>query len=234
MKKSIRYGAVVSLAAVLVLLTAGFSCNQAKSAAVAVNRYAESLSHFQDAEITAHDAGSVDDATHRQILEAEKLAAKAGQELDTAIALANQGADYSQWIDNAQKTFDDLLAVVKPTNKQDLVLLAEATGALLKNAISLIQAVHPAQAPAPAQHSGTGLAMILMSLGVFGMAFSVSDALKLLTLITALEPAAVDLVLKLAQSLQGKSTDEVVAMNEALFGKVDTVADQEIAKLDGK
>lgn len=232
MRKTIRYGAWVSLAAALVLICAGFSCSTSvKSAAVGVNKYAESLSHLQDAEITAHNAGSVDDATHKQILEAEKLASKAGHELDTAIALAAQGADASQYVDAAQNTFNDLLDVINPTNKQELVLLAQASGALLKNAISLIHAIHPA----PVKPSPAGLAFWMMGFGLIGMAaIDVNGVIQLLNLVVSLEPAAFDLVLKLTQSLQGQSTDQVLAMNEAIFGKVDATADAELAKLADK
>lgn len=46
-----------------------------------------------------------------------------------------------------------------------------------------------------------------------------------------LEPIALNLILQLAQKLSGKSTEEVLAMNEAIFNKIIADADAELAKL---
>lgn len=234
-RKQQKYGVSISsgvaIASVLtaLILLSGWSCQQAKSAAVAVNRYGESLSHFQDAEITAHTQGKVDDATHGKILNAEKVAAQAGHNLDAAISIANSGGDPGQYVDVAQKAYNDLIGLVNSTNQQNLMVLGQAAGDLLKNAISLIQTIKP-QPKAPAT-------WMFLSFGVLGFAAvgaSLASVVQLLNLITALEPAAFDLIVKLAQSLQGKSTEEVLALNEQLFTKVETTADDELKKLADK
>jgi len=230
----------------------GFSCDKPKAAAVAVNKYAEALSHFQDAEIKWHDIGEkavaacklrggaagecaklvkVDAATHHKILVAEKAAAQAGRNLNAAITLANNGGDPTLYVDAAQNTFDDLLAVVKaddPQAQQELTSLAGAAGALLKNAVSVIQAIKKADL----NPGGTfpGLAFLFLGLTLAGATVSLGKVLELLNALVELEPIAFDLVLKLSRSLKGKTTEEVVAMNEAIFGKVEAVADAELAK----
>lgn len=227
---SISSGVAIASVLTALILLSGWSCQQAKSAAVAVNRYGESLSHFQDAEITAHTQGKVDDDTHERILKAEKVAAQAGHNLDAAISIANSGGDPTQYVDVAQKAYNDLIGLVNSTNQQNLIVLGQAAGDLLKNAISLIRTIKPQPKPAP----GTWM---FVSFGVLGFAAAgvgLFQAIQLLTLITALEPVAFDLLLKLAQSLQGKSTEEVLALNEQLFTKVETTADEELKKLADK
>lgn len=228
----------------LVVLASGFACdtNGVHRAAVAVNKYAESLSHFQDAEIVYYqDGGKIDDATHRSILGAEKLAAEAGKNLDKAITAAANGGDANQYIDLANSSFADMVTaiVVKDVNtRSELIALSNISSSLLKNAISLIQAIKPPK-PAPPTPAPPARSLYLsLSLAfMFGMATGAGTLTQILALLNAvalLEPVAFDLVLKLAQDLQGKTVDEVVAMNEAIFGKVTTVADAEIAKLDEK
>lgn len=231
MKLKRRASAVLALMC-LVVLVAGFSCDKsAKSAAVAVNRYAESLSHFQDACMTAHGQGQIDDSTYRKILGAEKSAAIAGQHLDAAIAIASQGGDYSQYIAEANRSFADLMSAVNASNKQDLILIAQGISSVLQNAITLIQQIK-AQIPAkPAGAGGLAFWLTMGGLPVLGMAVDANAVLRLLQLILALEPAAFDLVAKLTESLTGKTTEEVLAMNDTLFGKVVAEADQELAKL---
>lgn len=63
------------------------------------------------------------------------------------------------------------------------------------------------------------------------MALDVNAVINLLNLITKLEPIAFDLVAKLVTSLQGKTAEEVEAMNDALFDKIDATADAELGKL---
>jgi len=227
--------AFVSLVLALAVLCSGWACQQTKSAAVAANRYANALSDFQDAEITAHKDGKVDDATHVKIQSALKAAAEAGSNLDKAIEIAQNGGDPTQYVDLAVTTFNELDAVVQPTGNQGLATLSAALGDLLKNAVTLIQAIHGASVPAPAKPSG-GLALWLTlgGLGVFGMAIDLNGIIGLLTLITQLEPEAFDLIVKLATSLKGQTTEQVLALNEQLFGKVQQTADAEIAATQGK
>lgn len=215
------------------ILLCGFSCEQsAQSAATAVNKYAESLSHFQDAEIIAHTNKLVSDEDHRRILEGEKIASKAGQDLDAAIVLAGQGADTSAYIATAEKAFADLLDVVKSTNQANLQLLAQAAGDVLQNAITLIQTIKPQKTAAiPVPHPLFGMGFLFL-LGMAAMGGGITGAIALLNIASQLEPVGFDLVMKFADSLKGKSVDEIVAMNEKLFGKVDATADAELAKLD--
>lgn len=63
------------------------------------------------------------------------------------------------------------------------------------------------------------------------MAIDVNGVVNLINLATKLEPGAFDLVTKLATSLQGKTAEEVEALNDALFDKIDSTADAELAKL---
>lgn len=226
--KRVKVVAGISLIIVAALILA--AC-PAKDAAVAVNRYGTSLSAFQDAVQTAHDQGAVDDVTYRKLLNDEKLAAKAGQDLDAAITIASQGGDYTEYITSAEASFGDLVNAIRPTNSQGLLALAKASGDLLENAISLIRSIKgaPPSKPSPL---GNSLAVWLLGLGVFGMAIQLPEVLQLLALASALEKPAFDLVVKLATSLKGQTTDQVLALNEQIFGKVEATADAELAKLD--
>jgi hypothetical protein len=243
MKIRIRNQRAASVVAVLVVVTllSGFACNQAKSASVAVNKYANSLSKFQDAEIQQHNDGKVDDATHRSILNYEKIAAKAGRNLDQAILLANTGGDAQQYIDQANNSFNDLVGAIvtkDEATKKTLQALADVSSALLKNAISLIKAITPQNQPKPTSSPNNGapsLVFAMLSLFLVGMAAGgggLQSALDLLLAVTKLEPIAFDLILNLAKSLAGKTTEEVLAMNETIFGKVEQTADDELKKLD--
>jgi hypothetical protein len=231
MKRSAQVAALTLMC--LAMMAVG-SCNKAHTAANAVNKYAEALSHFQDAEIKAHNAGRVDDATHRKILEAEKAAAVSGKNLDAAILIANQGGDASSFIDLADKGFTDLVAVIDakdPQTQQELSTLANLAGALLKNAIVLIHQIKPSATPAPVTPApGLAFTFLIAGAAIAGATGSLAGILALLNLVATFEPIALDLVLKFAQSLKGKTTEEIVAMNEQLFGKVIATADAELEK----
>ena len=235
MRIAIKRTAQFTALAILCLAMMGVgSCDKAKSAATAVNKYAEALSHFQDAEIKAHSLGKVDDATHRKIQEAVKAAAGAGKNLDAAILIANNGGDPSQYIDLATKSFGDMVVLIKandPQTQQSLVVLVQLAGAQLKTAIVLIRQLHAAGVPPPPPSTpkpGIVITFLLLGAAVAGAAGSLDRILALLNLIATFEPIALDLVLKFAQSLKGKSTEEIVAMNEQLFGKVIATADAEL------
>jgi hypothetical protein len=58
----------------------------------------------------------------------------------------------------------------------------------------------------------------------------ITQVVSLLNLAVQLEPVAFDLVTKLATSLKGKTTEEVLAMNEAIFSKVEATAQAELNK----
>lgn len=142
-----RIGAI-ALTMALVIFCAGCP---AKDAAVAVNRYAESLSHLQDAEIVAFNNGTIDGPTHGTILRAEKLASKAGRDLNSAIKIASAGGDVAQYTDAALKGYSDLVLALKPTNNQSLIVLGNAAGDLLKNAITMIEQLKAQAKPSPAK-----------------------------------------------------------------------------------
>ena len=216
-----------TLLATFALLGAS-SCNDsAKTASVAVNKYANSLSSFQDAEIKMHDAGKVDDDMHREILKKEKMAATAGLALDKAIAIASSGGDYSAYIDSAEATFNDLVAQAKANDlqtQQELITYAATAGALLKNAVALIKAIQPApKAP------GAFWFMFLPLMAAAALPFS--KWFELLQIVSTLEPIAFELVTNLAKSLKGQTAEQVLALNERLFNKVTQTADAELAKL---
>jgi hypothetical protein len=235
----------------------------------AVNKYANALSAFQDGEISLHNTTKLDnsvppqqvplisDATHVSIIHAEQAASKAGHDLDAAVGLANNGADPSQYVSLAQQSFDAMVTQINigdVATQQKLMLLAQGAGDALKNAISLIQALRaakapagtPAPAPAPAptpapanpapatntSQSGHHLplwAFLVLPLGAAAFS-SAAGILQLLTIITQLEPVAFQLILSFATSLKGKSEADIVALNEALFNKVDTTAAAELVK----
>lgn len=232
-KLAVRTSVLVLLVAVVAFTAA---C-PAKDAAVAVNKYANSLSALQDGEITVYDAGKVDPKFHIMFQKSLKIAKGAGAALDQCILLANKGGDSGPCIASAQHAYDELVSVVAMSNQQDLVLLGQAAGAALQNAISLVQSIHPTKpAPTSAFWLGFGLlGMASLSAGVGAAGgLSLASAAQLLTLVVGLEPVAFQLLLQLAQSLKDKSVEEVVAMSEKIFGKIDATADAEIAKAEAK
>jgi len=213
--------------------------NAVQDASNAVNKYANTLSAFQDAEIKLHDAGKISDAKHVSILQAEIVAAKAGHDLDAAIAVASKGNDPAQYVDVATKSFDDMIAITNtdPTGNQELALVANTASAALKNAISLIQALraNPPKANGPASVPMWALWLLpfMFAAGAVG-GVQLTQAVALLQIVMQLEPVAFDLIVKLAASMKGKTADEILAMNESLFSKVEQTAQDELAKVSPK
>ena len=243
-KKALLIGPISAITVACVMLAACPNNNQVKQAADAVNRYGTTLSSLQDAEIQLHSEGKVPDDLHVKILNAEKVAAKAGHDMDAGIEVASKGNDPSQYTDVASQTFQDLVNAIKlnPQTQQGLQLAITTADAALKNAITMIQQLRASKpSPAtPAPTSPSGLAIWLLVAGLFPMMAAGGDinvtiggAVKLLNLIMELEPVAFDLIMKLATSLKGKTTEEILAMNEQLFTKVETTADAELGKMAG-
>lgn len=274
MKRVVKMSVAVSgLAILCLILTACPITTQV--CANGVNKYANALSSFQDAEIKLHQTlvsdksvppkqvPLISDLTHINILHSEKAASKAGRDLDAAIALADAGADPSEYVKLAQSSFDDLIMQLGPVidgpTHDKLILAAQVAGDALKNAISLIEALRaskpaavvapavltPHRAPDPAvpvvtnlsTRNSHGLPLWVLGLPLIGLAAGAGalaglDAtVKLLGIIVTLEPVAFDLIVKFATSLKGKSTAEILAMNEQIFGKVDATADAELGKM---
>jgi hypothetical protein len=239
---------LIGLIACLCLILAACKVTS-QNCADAVNKYANTLSAFQDAEIQMHDQKKVSDSTHLTILEAEKLASHAGRDMDAGILLASTGADPTKYIALAEKTYADLSTIVyaDASANQGLSTLLSAAGAALKNAISLITALRsqtPSSAPAPAvakPASYTSHNMphqmplwpftILPLMGLAAIGGGLAAAAQLLQILMQLEPVAFDLVVKFATSLKGKSTAEILALNESLFDKIDSTIASEEAKL---
>jgi hypothetical protein len=244
----IRFGLGALLIASCLVITACPNNDQVKTAADAVNRYGTTLSSLQDAEIQLHSAGKVPDAIHAKILQSEIIAAKTGHALDAGISVASKGNDPSAYIDAAKGSFDDLLSAINldPNTKQGLELAANAANSALQNAVTLIQqlkASKPSPAtPAPAAPASTpttpapsGSAIwLLFAIGFFPMmaaaGVEITQVVSLLNLAVQLEPVAFDLVMKLTTSLKGKTTEEVLAMNEAIFSKIEATAQAELNK----
>lgn len=114
---------------VLPLLLLLVACNDKfRQAAQAVNDYSIALSAFQEAEITAHSQGFVDDATHKSIQGAVVKLGQGGQALSTAIrttkstpgtvAAVNAALDASNTLIN-----DGLAGVKNPQTKASLTAL---------------------------------------------------------------------------------------------------------------
>lgn len=239
MKKQLKLTfAVVPLIVACIILSACPTSNAVQDASNAVNKYANTLSAFQDAEITLHNSAKISDSTHHSILEAELVAAKAGHELDAAIAVASHGNDPSQYIDVATQAFTAMEATVNgdSTSKQELSLTVEAAGAALKNAITLINSLRSSK-PSPSVPKADNQLNYswLWALGLLplmGMAatFDGAQVIQLLQILLQLEPVAFDLITKFATSLKGKTTEEILAMNESLFSKVEQTAQDELNK----
>lgn len=239
-KKSIRISiAVVALMAACVVITACPNKDAIKSASDAVNRYGTTLSSLQDAEITLHTDGKVPEAAHVAVLHAEIMAARAGHSLDAGIGVAAKGGDPAQYVDLASQSLKEMLDVINadPVTKQNLALAANAADAALKNAITLIEALRANAKPSPATPAPTApTAMwLFLAMGMFPMmaaaGVGITGVIQLLNLIVQLEPVAFDLIVKLATSLKGKSTEEILAMNEAIFNKVEQTALDELSKV---
>lgn len=230
MNVAVRFGAIASLSA-LVLIAA--AC-PAKDAAAAVNKYANTLSAVQDGEIKLHDAGTVNDDFHIKFQKAMQVASKAGHNLDTCITIADQGGDASGCVESARASYSDVLALIKPANIDTLNALGQAAADALENAISLINSIKKKPSPGTPASSGTAIWLVIGGGGLVGIAISASDILKFLKIGVALEPTAFDLVVKLAESLQGKTAEEIIAMNETIFGKVADTAEAEIEKTENK
>lgn len=236
--------------AVALLCLATTACKvTATDAATAVNKYAISLQGFHDAEQTLHETNKADgtpvvsDALHFEIIGAEQTAVKAGKSLDAAITVAANGGDVSSYITVAQNAYDDLISTVKadPDTLQALTLSIHVAGDALKNAISVLNALkNKTAAPLPTTSHNSGLAFALwvtfllpMGLaagGGIGGLVTAQNIVQLLQIVVAIEPVAFDLVLKLASSLKGKSTEEILAMNESIFDKLAAQLATEAAK----
>jgi hypothetical protein len=227
---------VVGVLAIALSLINASSCGtSAATAATAVNKYANSLSAVQDAEIKWHGLGKIDDVSHIKFQKDMKTASTAGKSLDAAITLAAQGADSSMYVTAAEKAFTDISADIHfsdPATQMELTTLVQAAGDLLQNSIALIHQIKGNPSPIKPSPAAPGGLALFLGFGVMGFAaigVGLSDAVKLLSLITTLEPIAFNLILQLAQSMKGKSVEEIVALNEQLFGKVNSTADAEIA-----
>lgn len=236
----IRSGLAASVVAACIAIAACPNNDQVKSAAAAVNRYGTTLSSLQDAEIQLHTAGKVPEAVHAKILQSEIVAAKAGHALDAGIGVASKGNDPSAYIDAAQGSFDDMLTAIKmdPNTAQGLELAVNTASSALKNAVTMIQQLKaskpspstPAAPPASAPPSAVWLLLGLIFPMMAAAGVGVTQVVSLLNLIVQLEPVAFDLVTKLATSLKGKTTEEVLAMNEQIFSKVEMTAQAELNK----
>jgi hypothetical protein len=244
MSKKLTFRRRIALTALLVgliVIASGFSCQKAKTAAVAVDRYADSLSTFQDVAKQQHDKGRINDQNYANLLKSEKEASHAGRDLDQAILLANNGASFSQQVDAAQLAFNDMAGLIGGVKNPEAVAALQAAVAisagLLKDAILLIQQVKP---PAPGAPVKAPAAMWLMGLGLIGMAAGAGDgvsagilvALGILKEIAELEPIGLQAVLNFTRSLKGMTTEEVIALTESKFDKIDKTADDELAKLN--
>lgn len=247
MRRTVKISIGVTLSAILCL--ALFACKvNTQQCAAAVNRYANALSTFQDAEIALHGSGQVTDVVHIKIIQGEQAASKAGHDLDAAINLASTGADPSQFVTLAQQSFDAMVAQINvgdPATQQKLILGANAAGDALKNAISLIEALRDANAstkPSPvtpaspstppgAQSKAHGLSMLwaFMLLPIGGIVLDAAGIIALLQIAVQLEPEAFSLITNFATSLKGKSAADLIAMNETLFNKVDATAEAQLA-----
>lgn len=232
-----RLAPICGLAVILALCLGASTCNKAHAAADANHKYAVSLDSFQQAEIKEHSNGKVDDALHIQIQEAVKAASESGKALDQGILLASKGADAGEYIQKASESFNQLSGLIKfkdPTTQQVLSDLVKASSDLLQNAITLIQQLrseNATKAPAP-----SGMAFFLLMFPLLGMAAvtGAGAALALVGQILELEPIAFTLVANLVQNLKGKTTEEIVAMNEQIFSKISSTADSEIAATKAK
>jgi len=232
---------VIPSIVVLAILSMGFACAvSTHDAADAVNKYANSLQAFHDSESKLHTTAKADgtpiigDATHFKILQAEQLAVKAGHDLDAAIAVADKGGDIAQYVTVAQTSLDELIGIVKtdPVASQQLQLVVDSASAALKNAISIIEALRN-KSPAP---SANWLLASFMLVGLVtgagaagGAGLTASSIVTLLQLIIGMEPIAFDLILKFATSLKGKTTAEILALNEGIFNDLDAVIAAELA-----
>lgn len=239
------------IAVIALLCLATTACKvTAVDAATAVNKYGVALQGFHDVEQTLHEQKKADgtavigDALHFQIIGVEKTAVQAGKALDAAITVAASGGDVADYISAAQKGYDDLVTTVKidPKTEQALSLSIHVAGDALKNAITVLNALRngtPAPAPTTSHNTGLNLALWVTFLLPMGMAASggglqglitAQNIVQLLQLVVAIEPAAFDLVMKLATSLKGKSTEEILAMNESIFSKLEAELEAEEAK----
>jgi hypothetical protein len=250
MKRAVKVSVGMSSIVVLCLVLSACPVTS-QDCANAVNKYANTLQQFQNAEITLHTSMGADgvtplisDATHKEILQGEIAASTAGHNLDAAISLASQGADPSQYVTLAQSSFDAMVAAINvadPATQQKLQTAAKVAGDALANAISLIQtlkaatpaAVTPAVAPAKtsSNHNPIPLWMFLFpvaGLAIAGASITLNGTLQLISLLASLEPEAFSLVLAFTTSLKGKTTAQIVAMNETLFNSVDATAQQQL------
>lgn len=229
-KKLAVRGGVLS---VLLLAVITFAACPAKDAANAVNKYADALDALQKAEITLHDNKTVSNDFHVRFQRAIKLAAQSGVNLDQAILIADKGGDPSGYVDVADSSFEQVLALVNPSNQDTLVTLGKVASDALKNAISLVEAIKPQPpAPAPSQPSSGGMALLIAICGggLFGTVLVSTDGIiSLLQAVVQLEPIAFDLIVKLAQSLKGKSVEEITALSDKLFANIEQTADDQIA-----
>lgn len=231
MKKRVKVASIGATVGLALLLMAAASCDHVQAAAQAANKYDNALKAFVHSEIVLHDQGKISDATHVEMLNAEKLGSKAGHDIDSALLLAAKGSDASSYIDLAEQDFDAFaMAVAKdPATKDALTSAANVVGDALKNTLSLIKQIKTtSQNRSP---SKLPFAMLLPLMGfaaVGGAVAGVAKVAQLLTLITSLEPVAFDAILAFATSLKGKTTEEIVAMNESILSDVDTTIQQQL------
>jgi len=134
---------LLALALLLPLLFA-LGCEQSKlkKAAMAADGFSVTVKAFQEAEISAHQQGLVDDAEHKAIEAAVADLARAGLELDNAVRLASANTAGPRpggalaALDQAYASLDNLfhagvLHIKNPKARQDLqALLLSAKGFL--------------------------------------------------------------------------------------------------------
>lgn len=244
MKKKVTVGAAIGGIVVLCLILSACPVTS-QNCAAAVNRYANTLDAVANGAKTLHDEGKVNDNQYRQVLEGEKAAITSGKELDQAILLADTGADPSKYVDLAQKSYDDLKVYVgaDPVTKASLDAVVKTAGAALDNAITLIRTLRDNKAAAGAVKTGSNkpspripwaFYMPLFGMAAIGALGGIAKAAQLLSLVADLEPIAFNLIVNFATSLKGKTTQELVTMNEAMFAKTEALVDSELAKLPPK
>ena len=127
--------------ALLLPLVFALGCEQSKlkKAAMAADGFSVTVKAFQEAEVSAHQQGLVDDAEHKAIEAAIADMARAGLELDNAVRVASTntpGPKALAALDQAYASLDNLfnvgvLHIKNPKARQSLqALLLSAKGFL--------------------------------------------------------------------------------------------------------
>lgn len=235
----------IALPIIAIIIAVATAC-PARDAAVAINKYGNTLEALQKGEVVAYKAvpPRVSDVDHIKIQSAIKVASSVGHALDQCALTASKGGDTAPCVAKAQATYNEVIALVVSTHQDDLIALGNAAGAALQNAISVIQSIHaqpvkPISETAPSPNRPTSGLALWLGFGMLGIVATGAGSLpsgvvQLLNLIIGLEPVGFDLLLKLADKLQGKTPEEIVAMNEDIFNRIDTTADAEIAATKAK